>query len=223
MNQCFGSLGTGADLGVSRLEAGVLAGKPDLVFVEFAVDDGGTPDAIIDSAMEDVVRQIKAANWATDICLVYTRTFGMLKDYRLGREPRMVALKERIAKRYGLPSVKVGGEAAYAILDGRLGQYEFARDGVHPSDVSYALYLDDSCAPHEPQAEGPAGPGSTLLPLRPDHLQAARLASVGAAKVKGWAVEDEPWVGRFQHGLAVDQPRSEIALRSEGGTIWLLY
>ena len=53
--------GTGSDLGVFRLKQDVLDGKPDLLFVEFAVNDGGAPVHRIHQAMEGIVRQtIKA-------------------------------------------------------------------------------------------------------------------------------------------------------------------
>src|SRR3954453_8827784 len=49
--------GTGSDLGVYRLAHHVLDFKPDLLFVEFAVNDGGqAPDKII-KQMEGIVRQ----------------------------------------------------------------------------------------------------------------------------------------------------------------------
>ena len=64
--------GTGSDLGAFRAGRDVLAHHPDLVFVEFAVNDGGSPEAMIDRAMEGIVRQIHQADPTTDICFVYT-------------------------------------------------------------------------------------------------------------------------------------------------------
>lgn len=65
--------GTGSDLGVFRLEHDVLAHRPDLVFIEFAVNDGGAPPEQIYRCMEGIVRQVRCADPATDICFVYTR------------------------------------------------------------------------------------------------------------------------------------------------------
>jgi hypothetical protein len=50
--------GTGSDLGVFRCYQDVIAKKPDLVFVEFAVNDGSAPPANIWRTMEGIVRQI---------------------------------------------------------------------------------------------------------------------------------------------------------------------
>jgi lysophospholipase L1-like esterase len=62
--------GTGSDLGVFRLQHDVLDHKPDLLFVEFAVNDGGTEPSRIQQAMEGIVRQTWKANPKTDICFV---------------------------------------------------------------------------------------------------------------------------------------------------------
>lgn len=66
--------GTGSDLGVYRLQQDVLTHKPDLLFVEFAVNDGGAAPERILKAMEGIVRQTWRADRSTDICFVYTLT-----------------------------------------------------------------------------------------------------------------------------------------------------
>ncbi len=48
--------GTGSDLGVFRLRRDVLEARPDLLFVEFAVNDGGAATAQIHRCMEGIVR-----------------------------------------------------------------------------------------------------------------------------------------------------------------------
>lgn len=49
--------GTGSDLGVYRLARDVLQYQPDLMFVEFSVNDGGATPENIWKAMEGIVRQ----------------------------------------------------------------------------------------------------------------------------------------------------------------------
>ena len=49
--------GTGSDLGVFRLQHDVLEHQPDLLFVEFAVNDGGTAPEQIYRCVEGIVRQ----------------------------------------------------------------------------------------------------------------------------------------------------------------------
>ena len=64
--------GTGSDLGVFRLRHDVLEHKPDLLFVEFAVNDGGAPPLQIYRCMEGIVRQTWKNDSTTDICFVNT-------------------------------------------------------------------------------------------------------------------------------------------------------
>jgi lysophospholipase L1-like esterase len=48
--------GTGSNLGACRLERDVLRHRPDLLFVEFAVNDTGSPPERIERSMEGIVR-----------------------------------------------------------------------------------------------------------------------------------------------------------------------
>lgn len=72
--------GTGSDLGVFRVQRDALRHEPDLLFVEFAVNDGGASPERIWKAMEGIVRQTWAADPTTDICFVYTYRVGYETD-----------------------------------------------------------------------------------------------------------------------------------------------
>lgn len=104
--------GTGSDLGVFRLERDVLRHKPDLLFVEFAVNDGGAPPERIHKAMEGIVRQTWAADPNTDICYVYTLTEKMLPDLQSGKMPRAASAMEQLADHYRIPSIHFESKSA---------------------------------------------------------------------------------------------------------------
>lgn len=112
--------GTGSDLGAFRLAHDVLRHKPDLVFIEFAVNDAGAKDDRVRKAVEGIVRQIRKALPDSDICFVYTVTKGNLKDYQAGRLPRPASIMEEIAEHYRLPSVNLSYEVARLEKDGKL-------------------------------------------------------------------------------------------------------
>ena len=97
--------GTGSDLGVFRMDQDVLEHNPDLVFVEFAVNDGGTDSLVICHSMEGIVRKIRAHNPLTDICFLYTVNQGMLDDLMQGRLYKSMRYMENIARYYNIPSV----------------------------------------------------------------------------------------------------------------------
>ena len=73
--------GTGSDLGVFRLGRDVLAYKPDLLFVEFATNDGAQRPEQIWRCMEGIVRQTWKQDPLTDIVFTYTITTGFTNDY----------------------------------------------------------------------------------------------------------------------------------------------
>ena len=189
--------GTGSDLGVFRCDHDVVSQKPDLVFVEFAVNDGGADPARIEKGMEGIVRQIWSALPSCDICFVYTIAGNMLDDYKAGRVPRSVQTMERVADHYAIPSINFGPEIARREAAGQLifkapgtsqdGKPVFSNDGVHPHpDTGHVVYTDlVRKAVEEWSAKPAASPAKLGEPLRPDHWQAARTVEVKETWLKG--------------------------------------
>ncbi len=149
--------GTGSSLGVFRLQQDVLDHDPDLVFVEYAVNDGGASPENIWLAMEGIVRQIWTADPTIDICFVYTFRVGYEKDLNEGVCPRAASADEMLAEYYGIPSINVAlrtveianaGELIYRpekdddgnSLPTPEGVMLFSKDGVHPFDVGHEIY-----------------------------------------------------------------------------------
>jgi hypothetical protein len=133
----------------------VLDHQPDLLFVEFAVNDGAQPDALIERAMEGIVRQQWRVNPQADICFVYTLSKNMVKDYEAGRLNNSATAMERVADRYGIPSIVFGVDVVKQLgtgkwvfqADKKLGEHDaegrtiFSNDGTHPIDAGHALYF----------------------------------------------------------------------------------
>src|SRR6476661_781131 len=86
--------GTGSSLGVYRIDEQVLQYHPDLVFIEFAVNDYKESKKSILESMEGMVRQIWQKNPHTDICFIYTFTKDMLDVYQKGFKPYSVLTME---------------------------------------------------------------------------------------------------------------------------------
>ncbi|MVM33174.1 SGNH/GDSL hydrolase family protein [Spirosoma sp. HMF4905] len=138
--------GTGSNLGVFRIDHDVLIRKPDLVFVEFAVNDSGRSPHQITQSMEGIVRKIWEANPATDICFVYTLSANQLKDLQEGRYQVTAQTMEEIANRYQIPSINMGVEVARLATEGALiftgkpeenpGKIVFTTDRTHPLSKS---------------------------------------------------------------------------------------
>lgn len=112
--------GTGSNLGVFRLGFDVLRYNPDLLFVEFATNDGGAAPEAIWRSMEGIVRQTWKKDPTTDIVFTYTITASMMGDYGKGVCPRAASAMEQLADYYGIPSIGFGPRVAAEVKAGRL-------------------------------------------------------------------------------------------------------
>ncbi len=139
-----GVSGTGSDLGACRLYEQLLKYKPDLIFVEFAVNGAFAP------GIEGIIRQIWKYHPKIDICLIYSITDGLGKIYAEGGIPKHIAKLDQIADHYSIPSIHLGMEAAYLEKQGKLvwkgdsllvmDKIIFSADGVHPLKEGGNLY-----------------------------------------------------------------------------------
>ncbi len=114
--------GTGSELGVYRVGQDVLDHDPDLLFVEFACNDGGDgghPQRIWRS-MEGIVRQTWRKNPRTDIVFAYTITTSMTNTYAKGLRPRAAGADDMLAAHYGIPSIDFGPRVWKAVAENRL-------------------------------------------------------------------------------------------------------
>lgn len=161
--------GTGSELGAFRLEQDVLRHKPDLVFVEFAVNDSGASPYRIRQSMEGIVRHIWKVLPETDICFIYTVTAANIPDLLAGKAKRSTSTMEEVADHYGIASVSFEPEIARLVREGRLvmrsgnqgltrvsgealnldsdiavdkeGKIPFSKDGVHPyQNTGHVIY-----------------------------------------------------------------------------------
>lgn len=235
--------GTGSDLGVFRLDHDVLRHEPDLLFVEFAVNDGGAPPARIHKAMEGIVRKTWKADPATDICFVYTLAGNMINNLRDGKYPRAASAMEALADHYGIPSIHMGlavarmeqrGELAFKVprdkkgKDGKTpdGKIAFSPDAVHPyTDTGHRLYLDAVVRSMKPiAAAGAPGPHAVGAPLVADNWERATLVPLDRVALSGaWKKLDpasHPLARRFARRLPglwkAEKPGATISFRFTG-------
>jgi len=163
--------GTGSDLGVYRMDRDVLQHRPDLLFVEFAVNDSYTPSEEIIRSMEGIVRKTWKKLPNCDICFVYTMTTEQLPELHEGKLFRSAATMEQVADHYQIPSIFMGTQVVELEKAGKLimcepqarvekvsgddldqnspypvnaeGKIIFAQDGVHPyNDTGHRMYME---------------------------------------------------------------------------------
>ncbi|WRQ48407.1 SGNH/GDSL hydrolase family protein [Roseiconus lacunae] len=192
--------GTGSDLGVFRLQRDVLQHHPDLLFVEFAVNDGGAPPERIHQAMEGIVRQTWKFDPSIDICFVYTLTEAMLPDLQSGKMPRAASAMEKLADRYGIPSIHFGVEVARLESVGELvfkstkptdmnaKPMVFSSDGVHPHvETGHRIYTQTIARswPAISAASGEPREHQLGSPLREDNWEQAKMVAIRPDMLKG--------------------------------------
>jgi lysophospholipase L1-like esterase len=220
--------GTGSDLGAFRCQRDLLSGKPDLVFIEFAVNDGATPEARVLRSMEGIVRQIWRANSETEIVFIYAmhRT-AMAAIYDRGQIPPAVAWHERVAEAYGIPSINVG-EALWKVEhDGLASWADLLPDNVHPSDRGYGIYARTIAAFLDERRNDKVRRPHSDLPraVSAGPFDQARLVDASELTADGW-MRDDPAVGkRFPHSIASEKAGTELKYRFSGsavGVYWLV-
>ena len=233
--------GTGSDLGVFRLQDDVLQYNPDLVFIEYAVNDG-SDSATIHRSMEGIVRQIKKHDPHTDICFLYTVSEPMLKDLQQGQEIRSVKYTEQIAQYYGLPSINLSWDVLgqlqknALVFRGQKGndygaQTVFTFDGVHPTVAGHQIYTATiTNAFTDMEKSG----GASALAKTTDRLpaaltpgcyeQTAQYSPATFKKTKGWkSGKDNPdlksFATAFPDLIYSDNPQDSLVVRFKGSAI----
>lgn len=198
--------GTGSDLGVFRLKQDVLDHRPDLLFVEFAVNDGGAASENIWRGMEGIVRQTWRQDPNTDICFVYTFAVGFQNDLDRGLCTRSMSSDEAIADHYGIPSINMALRIARLAREGKLqfdtkdgkkppadkGVILFSNDGVHPLDAGHEVYREVIAGAIGEMAKD-IRPGRHELkaPFIPDNWEQAKLLRLDKRMLSpGWRKMD---------------------------------
>ncbi|WP_153558611.1 SGNH/GDSL hydrolase family protein [Roseimaritima sediminicola] len=129
--------------GAFRLQRDVLAHDPDLLFVEFAVNDdqdAGHAARECLRGMEGIVRHARKHNPHMDIVMVHFVNPGMLATRQRGETPTSSGQHERVAEYYRISSVDVAGELADRIAAGTFSWQQYG--GTHPKPQGNRLAAD---------------------------------------------------------------------------------
>ncbi|MDR2117035.1 MAG: SGNH/GDSL hydrolase family protein [Planctomycetaceae bacterium] len=188
--------GTGSNLGVFRFAHDVLQYQPDLLFVEFAVNDGGALPENIWRSMEGIVRQTWRANPETDIVFVYTISEALAKEPRQGMCNRSMSSMELLADFYGIPSINFAVPVLALEKSGKLlfkgevapeGVILFSNDSVHPLDDGHQIYTQAVIESFEKMKETkPISHQSKLAEtFISDHWEAAKLVPITESMLQG--------------------------------------
>ena len=124
--------GTGSNFGMFRLKNQVLDESPDIIFVEFAVNDNDYGYDAARKYMEGIVRSALHAKKVPQIIFVYTTKYW-------NGFSNMKAAHQSVADYYNIPSIDVGAVVEERVANGA-NVYSLLGDGVHPTQTGHNLY-----------------------------------------------------------------------------------
>ena len=117
-----GLSGTPSILGNVRLDRDVLAYDPDVVFVEFAVNDG--MEANYKNAYESLVRTLLTQDKDIAVVLLFT-----IVENGHTCQPHM----SQIGEHYGLPMISLPDSVWVEMQEGRMSWSDYSADQSHPN------------------------------------------------------------------------------------------
>ena len=184
-----GISGTGSDFAVFRAGSQVLCHKPDMIFIEFTVNDGGTDPQRVARAFEGLLRKCRTGCPEAAMMVLLMLDIDHHPAYwERGEEPPMAALHQRIAEAYGIPVLHNGRTLYEAIRRGALTREEALSDAVHPRSAGHAVYAQEAFALLTAQMEAAVQPDVAPLPARLDPLcwETARLYPAALVEQEGF-------------------------------------
>ncbi|HCL4438284.1 TPA: SGNH/GDSL hydrolase family protein [Clostridium botulinum] len=123
--------GTGSNFTLFRLDRDVLVYNPDLIFIEFAVNDRIYPCFDVSVYMESLVRKILVHNSKTKIIFFITPT---------NMSDACGDIHKKIAYYYNIPTIDIQDYVWREIGKENLTWEKISMDSLHPNDYGHKVY-----------------------------------------------------------------------------------
>ena len=212
---------TGSTLAAFRMDREVLPKNPDLIFLEFAVNDWHSVPDCIDS-YEGILRKVWTARPRCDIVFVHTTNQEWIDDLRNQRDVVTVRHHEAVAGYYGIPSINIGRKFIASIDAGERTWDDVMGDTVHPHLKGHEVYAQIVNAGLAALA-GIGVPFDHDLgkPLYSGAWSTATMVPPAAAETTGqWADQPVPWEAHFFDGVRIsDTAGSTLRFKFTGPVI----
>ena len=205
--------GTGSDLGLFRAERDLISKSPDLVFVEFSVNDNISFSA---RYHESLVRLLRAYRADLPIVFLYTLNRPIYADYYAkGVLAPIAAELEKVAAHYGIPTVPMAIPLCLAMGD-ETHYADFMSDGVHPNNKGHRVYaeaIDEALKTAEFSFPAPA----PLYDVVSEHPTLA--TAEGDLSFDGWKKSYNSFLGRLSTYFYANVPGTELCFEFDGKAI----
>lgn len=217
-----GMSATGSELGVFRAPRDIIAHDPDLVAIEFCVNDANLDDEEAIRSMETLVVRLKSLPHPPAIVILEAAAQGGVN----------LARHRKVARHYGLLEVDLQDAMDRHLKETNQPWSAFYNDTVHPNDAGHAFYaevIEKSLQPFVDAARKNPTMPTTNAPLpfplstKPLLVDTRMVLLSGYA---GWKREPSPpfWWSIFFSGLlAADAPGDSLVFPFRGTTVGLFY
>jgi lysophospholipase L1-like esterase len=214
---------TDSQFGCARADSDLLFAKPDVVIIEFSVNDSSTEHFM--ETYEGLVRKIYGASFAPAVLLVHNVCYDNGANAQL--------MHGRIGRYYELPSVSMQSCIYPELVAGRIENRDITPDDLHPNDKGHALvasvityFLDKVLADIE-TSEAPAL-SELPAPLTKNAYQnSIRYQKDNSTPVcSGFTVDDsrqEHITDIFKNGWTAHEKGASIAFDIEGSCLSVQY
>lgn len=218
--------GTGTSYGMYRVVPDVIAYRPDLTFVEFAINDYGDNYNNIRCQTETIIRKLLNSDPNMDIVFLFSTSDEVIESTEKGEEYDSRSAQLTAAHHYNVPSIDPGEKLHAAIRKSGKDIYDFIPDGSHPNDMGYRVMADCIIAKLEtallsevPVALVPHEIPSPDAPKVYDNARLVPVTSLGALKTHGFEIAKAPESERFPEYLAARDGGASFSFEFDGETL----
>lgn len=213
--------GTSSHFGAARVWSDVLCYRPDVVVVDFSVND--EPNEFFEETYEGVIRQILQAPSAPAVVIV-NHVF-----YDTGRNAQ--EYHNRVGAYYGIPCVSMRDSIYQKVSKGELIRADITPDNLHPNDKGHRLAADVLCGllyavkeEMDVKEEEPKLPA----PLTANAYETSRRFQIqdGIDVSDGFAADPEEKKGMldiFKNGWTADKTGDKIVFETECSCLAVQY
>lgn len=208
---------SGTFMGTYRVQSDVISQKPDLVFLEYAINDrykGATKEQAA-AQYETIVREIKQALPECDIVTLLVTDQGVAPQ--LPNLFPQAAGHAEVAAKYNIPVVNVGAALVNHMND-YTDQAEWSTyflDGVHPIDAGYTVYFEclkeylTNMLKHTDYS-GVTTIRNPLIPVQSNYLLDGDRKSVFGKEMDNYIVTDQSDGFRYNSGTFTPSSSNDL-------------
>ncbi|MBQ9748549.1 MAG: SGNH/GDSL hydrolase family protein [Clostridia bacterium] len=218
--------GTGTDLGFYRCEHDLLAGNPDLVFIEFATNDSGLCRRDQLRYYESCLRQIMEHDKTTEIVVVFTTTKGMERIVAETGDRGSRTVQAMLAYHYGLDMVDLGQKLNEAVLLAGGDWLRYTTDETHPNDDGYLICTETMRTALErliPETADAITERVIPVAVSPEIPHGEIVEIKDLLPIEGWHFVDKRFKRRFPYYVTADGVGSELTYTFEGTALGLYW